>query len=171
MRGNVPPMQRVLSLDPSGFEVHFWFLVLLGLALGTVVYVLLRRPAARRPRFRTATGVGGGWALLAALLVAAPITWYAWTDSWGHFYSVDVGREALVLGFLYPPRTVRLPRGGGLTVTKRAVVRRSGVLYRLVLGDGGRRELSSQLMRPEEAEAALSRLRPALVRGVDGRSP
>jgi len=158
----------LLAIDPAGHTVLFAFLVALAAGLGTGVWWLLRRPAARRPQFQGFGSASRGVAWAAALAVALPIVAYAYAQSWRHFYGLELADGRLEARFYFPARTVRIGAVDRVRVSTQSAFRRGGTMYRLVLRAPDGRRFTSPLMNRSEMEAALNHLER--VRTARGRS-
>jgi len=155
-------MDPLVAIDAGAHRPLFWLLVTVGVALGVVVYAVLRRPGARRSQF-------SGWgraspvvAVGAALLVAAPVVAYAYSSSWSHFYRAGLDGPLLVLGYETPVRTVVVAVDQVAAVETEVHARKSGPRYRIVVMTRDGERFTSQLMARPRAESSLEALRAEL---------
>ncbi len=155
-------MEPLVAIDAGAHRVLFWLLVTVGVALGVVVYAVLRWPGARRSQFRGWGRASPAVAVGAALLVAAPVVAYAYRSSWSHFYRAGLDGAHLVLGYETPVRTVVVAVEHVAAIEAEAHDRKSGPRYRIVVMTRDGERFTSQLMAGPRAESSLEALRAGL---------
>lgn len=144
---------------PSAHAIAFWLVAGIGMVLGPLVAVMLRRPDLRR------AGVGGtrvfSWpaTLAAALLVTGTLVGSAYVRHWTVFFAIQLGRDALVLTYHHPERRVDVPRDRLVEIGQHITGDKGERAFALVLicADGER--LESAPLRLEACNALTQELR------------
>ncbi len=93
----------------SGAAVMFWFLTVIGVAIGAVVYALCAYPSVRRPQFRH-WGASRSLGVLLGGALAAAVSAVAYGLCWTSFYRIELGGASMQLEYHFPGRTVVLQR-------------------------------------------------------------
>ena len=152
----------IFAIDPKSYYFYYWFLMIMAMVLGVVIYLLLRRPSMRRAQFAGLGKMHRTAAVMVSFSASVLIMWYAYTDSWHHFYRVVMKGDVLQLMYHVPVRSVDIAIMEGVEVVTDSAVRKGGAKFRIVLRDVHHIEYSSQLMPREDFDRNLVVLRKAL---------
>jgi hypothetical protein len=94
----------------SGATVAFLAFLILSLGIAMTLYVLLVRSSSRRAPFQGEPAVRGPVATLASLLVFGLVFGALYATTLRGFYRMELSEDEVRLHYLFPARTVTLPR-------------------------------------------------------------
>jgi len=102
--------QELWFSDPAGHMLGFWFLTILGVVIGAVVYAGAAYARLRRPQVQALPSLPKGVALGLGVAVALFVAGLAWTNHFWGFYVVTLTEDEMVVESLFPRRRATLAR-------------------------------------------------------------
>ena len=145
----------ILSISPRGYWVHFALFASLTVVVAIVIYTLLSSTKFRRRQFRKLGRLSKITSLLLVLPFAGAAIYYFYSEDWGYFFTLKPHEQTIEIGYYWPSRTIVLGRSDQLTVHTESSIRKSGLMYRLVIRAGNGAEYSSQLMNRNDLDDIL----------------
>ncbi len=148
----------IFSIDPKYFYFYFGIFSLIAVAVGIVLYFMLRKEEPSTTQYgSTVAPVSNFVPKLAAICVIIAIILYAYRDTWVHFYTASVKDDRLYIGYYLPQRIVEIADMKNLAITgEKASLK--GEKYRIRIKEPGRGEFTSQIMDVDSLKINLEKL-------------
>lgn len=136
----------ILDINPEGYLIHFNIFTSVTVILAFLIYMLLSTNRFRRLQYKTLGTLKRTSSLLLVLPLAGLAIYYFYNDDWGYFFTLKKHSQTIELGYYYPKRAVTLDRPGKITIHTASYIRKSGLMFRLVLKTENGTEYKSQLI-------------------------
>lgn len=152
------------SINPNphnlilGNLVQFWFVTILALFIGYVIYEGLSSLRIRKEKFKNLGIIPRKWALLVAGSVVLVIIGFVYVDNWSYFYRIDAQKNNVTLFYFFPQRRVILPMNDINEFLKKDVFRKT-MNYRLIINTNDGNKYKSMLINSKLFYENLAKLR------------
>jgi hypothetical protein len=155
---------EIIHIDYKMTMVFSFFYIFFFATIGFIVYMLMRKPSARRELFSELPAASGLSSLVAALLIAVPGIAYVYINSWSNFYSISKNDASLTLKYIYPERTENVDISNTLQIGKSMHVSRGGVMYRIKIIDSRGKVYRSILTNKRFADESIEKIRDIIIK-------
>ncbi len=151
----------IFSIDPTYFYIYFGIFSTIGLAVGIIIYFMLKKLPPGKMKFGKIAPISNFWSQIAGFIATLLIIAYAYSDTWKYFYTASIKDDKFYLGYFLPERTVEISDIKNLSFfSEKDVIK--GEKYRIKIKTSGQKEYVSQFMDEDLLKINLEKLRNSL---------